>query len=113
MNDRELAELFDSIISNNQPRELEFRLYYDAEGNPVTYASEDLPGDYLIVDQHTYAQGRYDIRIIDGEIVPLKDFVYYSKIIPFDSGTACHPDNARVIEAESTICWSRKTYTAD
>ena len=113
MNDRELAELFDSIISNNQPRELEFRLYYDAEGNPVTYATEDLPGDYLIVDQHTYAQGRYDIKIIDGEVVPLKDFVYYNKIIPSDSGTACHPDNALLIDAESTVFWSTKTYTAD
>ena len=101
------------IISRSKVRKLEFRLYYDTEGNPVTYASEDLPGDYLVVDQHIYAQGRYDIRIIDGEIVPLKDFVYYNKMIPSDSGTACHPNNALIIEPESTACWSTKTYTAD
>jgi hypothetical protein len=113
MNDRELAELFDNIIANNPPAELKFRLYYDAEGNPITYASEDLPGDYLVVDQDTYAQGRYDIKIIDGEIVPLKDFVYYNKMIPSDSGTACHSDNALLIDAASTAFWSTKTYTAD
>jgi hypothetical protein len=113
MNDRELAELFNSIIANNQPAELEFRLYYDAEGNPVTYACEELTGDYLVVDKDTYAQGRYDIRIIDGEIVPLHDFVYYSKMIPSESGTACHSDNALIIESGSTAFWSTKTYTAD
>ena len=113
MNDRELAELFDSIIANNKPTKFEFRLYYDSEGNPVTYASEDLPGDYLVVDQDTYSQGRYDIRIVDGEIVPLRDFVYYNKMIPSDSGTACHPDNALLVEPESTSFWSTKTYTAD
>lgn len=113
MNDRELADLFNNIIANNQPAELEFRLYYDAEGNPITYASEELPGDYLVVDKETYAQGRYDIRIIDGEIVPLRDFVYYNKMIPSVSGTACHLDNALLIEAASTAFWSKKTYTAD
>jgi hypothetical protein len=113
MNDRELADLFNNIVANNRPAELEFRLYYDAEGNPVTYTSEDLPGDYLVVDQDTYAQGRYDIRIIDEEIVPLSDFVSYNKMIPSEDGTACHTNNALLIEPESTAFWSTKTYTAD
>ena len=113
MNEQELAELFNNIVANNKPAALEFRLYYDDAGNPVTCACEDLPGDYLVVDKETYAQGRYDIRIIDGEIVPLRDFVYYNKMIPSESGTACHPNNALLIEAESTIFWNTKTYTAD
>jgi len=112
MNDQELAELFNSIIGDNQSAELEFRLYYDAEGKPITYASEDLPGDYLVVDQNFYAQGRYDIRIIDGEIVFLNEFEYYNKVVPSKSGTACHPDNALLIEPKSTVFWSTKTYTA-
>lgn len=112
MNEQELAELFNSIIADNKPAELEFRLYYDAEGNPVTYTCEvceDLPGNYLVIDQDTYAQGRYNIRIVDGEIVPLSDFVYYNKIAPSKSGTGCHPDNALLIDEKSSSMWSVKT----
>jgi hypothetical protein len=112
MNDNQLAELFNSLISNKNPTKLEFRLYYDGEGNPVTYTSEDLSGDYLVVDQDTYAQGRYDIRIINREIVPLNDFTIYNKMVPADSGTACNPNNALLIEPESTVFWNTKTYTA-
>lgn len=110
MNDRELAELFNSIISNTS-KELEFRLYYDAEGNPIAYSSEDLPGNYLVVTQELYAEGRYDIKIIDGEIIPLSGFTYYNKIVPSDSGIACRADNALIVDPESDCTWGIKTYT--
>lgn len=113
MNEQELVELFNEILANNNPASFEFRLYYDAEGDPLYYACEDLPGEYIIVDQETYAQGRYDIKIIDGEITLLSEFVYYNKMAPSDSGTACHRNNALIIAPDSKTLWSLKTSTAE
>lgn len=113
MNEQELAELFNEILANNTTKSLEFRLYYDTQGNPLCYACEDLPGDYIVIDQETYAQGRYDVKIIDGEITPLSEFVYYNKITPSNSGTACRKDNALIVDPNSKTFWSLKTSTAE
>jgi|TARA_R110000796_G_scaffold30617_3_gene81687 hypothetical protein len=50
-------------------QELERRLYYDKNGDVITYTTEDLDGEYIVVDQSTYQQARTDLKIKDEKII--------------------------------------------
>lgn len=50
--------------------ELEYRLYYDTKGRPVTMASHDYPaGDYVVITQEQYERPNYNVRVTNGTIV--------------------------------------------
>lgn len=74
----------------------EFRVYHDAEGRVLSYSMEDLPGDYIVVDRHTFEQFRFDVRIRDGKIVKINQDASW-RLAPSDSGYACHPGDVSVI----------------
>lgn len=75
---------------------LEYRLYHDENGFPLFFSMEQLPGNYIVVDQKTYLSGPKHIRVIDGKIV-----VYQTsstkKIVPADYGQPCDPTNVCVV----------------
>lgn len=112
MNEQEFIDLLNTMFTKEPAPEIEFRLYYDDDGNPLTYTSENISGNYIVVDSQTYAQGRYDCKIIDGEIVFLSDFTYFNKYIPCKTGVPCNPANSLIVDNESSFYWSLKTYTA-
>jgi len=67
----------------------EFRLYYDEKGRVVCYTCEKLPGNFIIVDNITFAQARPDVRVVDGKITTVVSNAVVSKLMPCDSGQAC------------------------
>jgi len=72
-------------------KELEYRLYYDANGIVKSYSMEELDGEYILIDKETYDLSRYDVTIIDGEIVKPAEYIY-QKIVPSKTGTMCSSD---------------------
>jgi hypothetical protein len=97
-----------------EPRPVFWRLYYDADGKPVQYSMEDLPGTYIDVDPTTYALGNINVRVRDGILVEIF-FQVTNKLVPGNSGFPCHPDNVAVIVAEDQphTKWSKKTYESN
>jgi hypothetical protein len=89
--------------------ELEYRLYYDENGFPLFYSTENLPGIYILVDQETYLNGPKHIRVIDGKIVEAK-IAWTKKIIPSAQGISCHPlDVCIVVDPEQPhVKWKLK-----
>jgi len=67
----------------------EFRLYYNEKGEVVTYSCEKLEGNYIVIDALTFAEARYDIKVINGTISRLIPGQIVSKLIPDNNGTAC------------------------
>tara|TARA_R110000868_G_scaffold194083_1_gene439400 strand:+ start:100 stop:453 length:354 start_codon:yes stop_codon:yes gene_type:complete len=49
----------------------ERRLYYDENGDVITYTMEDLPGNYIVVDRLFFDQVRTDIKVINGNIIKI------------------------------------------
>ena len=47
----------------------EFRLYYDEQGRVVTYTCEKPRGNFIIIDALTFAEGRFDVKVINGKLV--------------------------------------------
>ena len=82
-----------------QPIEIKpvfYRLYHDEQGLPLFFSQEDLPGNYLDLDQTTYNTPHTHIRVIDGKLVTL-DTNVITKITPTTYGVPCHPHDVSIV----------------
>lgn len=90
----------------------EFRLYYDDKGKVVCYTGAKIPGQYIVIDAATFAQGRPDVRVIDGKISTVAPGMVVSKLVPGITGITCSPDDISIIvdDGQQSIKWSLVTY---
>lgn len=93
----------------------EFRLYYDDKGKVVTYTCDKLEGNYIVIDAQTYAEGRPDVRVLDGKIVRISNNAVVSKLVPSNEGQLCAKDDLSIIitTKDKNIekqYWKLKTY---
>lgn len=99
------------------PKPVFYRLYYTDSGNLLFYSMEDLPGNYIEIDQETFARGSLHVRVQDGKIIALPRR-QITKLVPVAAdvdGVACDPQNvAVVVDATQPLVsytkWSLKTY---
>jgi hypothetical protein len=84
---------------------VEYRLYHD-NGKVLFYTCEAPEGTFITVDRQTYAEGRYDVQVVDGQVVrnmaPKPTYLIQST-----TGTCCHPDDVSVITTTG-IYWRMK-----
>ena len=93
-----------------EPLPVSWRLYYDAEGRPITYSMEALPGNYIEIDAETYSRAPVNVRVVDGKLRYIRH-TWSQKLVPSESGTACHScDVSIVVDQEPLQRWSRKLY---
>lgn len=80
----------------------EFRLYYDPEdGRVLFYSMEDLPGEYLVIDRHTFEMHRFDVKVKDGKIIRVKHPASW-KLVPTETAEyACHGRDITIIVDDS------------
>lgn len=92
----------------------EFRLYYDDSGKVLCYTCEKLEGNYIVIDALTYAQGRPDIRVIDGKISTVAPNAVVSKLMPSDQGQRCLTEDISIVVDDlysgKTTKWKLVTY---
>lgn len=63
---KELAEAFNNILPVPLV-ELEYRLYYDATGKPISMSSHNHPiGQYVVITRHHYDSANYNCRVDNG-----------------------------------------------
>ena len=84
-----------------------YRLYYDAQGNPLFYSQEDLPGNYVDVTREIYVNPPTHLRVVNNNIVVL-DTTSVKRLYPTTGGTPCHPMDISIVvkETEPNITWS-------
>ena len=106
----------DRVIIFEAPKIIppEFRLYYDETGRVICYTCEKLQGNYIIIDKDTFAEGRPDIRVVDGKISKIKPKAVISKLVNGNTGMRCAADDISVAVDEkyngNTIQWELMTY---
>lgn len=89
---------FWSILHNApEPKPIFYRLYYDDAGLPIIYSMEDLPDNYIEVDQATYVLAPFNVRVINGQLTYIKPAITIKKLQPGIDGTACDPRDVCVV----------------
>ena len=83
----------------------EFRLYYDDTGAVICYTGDkSIEGNYIVIDAHTFAAARPDVRVIDGRISNVAPNAVVYKLMPDKiEGKDCHLEDISVLVDESYI----------
>lgn len=91
----------------------EFRLYYDERGNVLFYTCEKPEGNYVVIDSDTYAQGRPDLKVIDGKLAGAISGLVVSKLVQDNNGTTCASEDLSIVvdsSYDNITKWKLKTY---
>lgn len=92
----------------------ECRLYYDETGRVICYTCEKLAGNFIVVDTAVFAQGRPDVRVIDGKISTVQSGAIVSKLIASHDGIRCLSEDISIVvtdEYSGTVAkWKLNTY---
>jgi len=88
------------------------RLYHDAQGMPLFYSMEDLPGLYIDVDPIAYVTASMTVRVVAGQLVKININSQSKKLVPISPGTCCDPQDICVVVDAVQIHtqWSLKNY---
>lgn len=91
----------------------EFRLYYDERGNVLFYTCEKPDGNYVVIDADTFAQGRPDLKVIEGKVAGAITGSIVSKLVQDDEGISCATQDISIIvdsSYDNITKWKLKTY---
>jgi len=77
-----------------------YRLYYNEQGQPLCYTMEDLPGNYIEIDQEMFARSPSNIQVCDGKIIKIT-WQTTAKLAPTDTGTPCTPTDVSIVVSET------------
>jgi hypothetical protein len=102
-------EFWAILLDVPPPAPIFYRAYYNSDGWVETYSMEDLPGNYIEVDQPTYVISPR-ARVVDGKLCVVKPASTVNKLVPSVTGTPCHPqDICLVANQEPNTKWSLKS----
>ena len=88
-----------------EPSPVFYRLYYKDDGTPIIYSMEDLPGNYIEVDQQTYVVATFNVQVVNKQLIFKQPVTTVNKLQPTNFGTACDPrDICIVVSAEQPNC---------
>ena len=97
-------------LPQESPKPAFYRLYYDDQGYLLFYSMENVPGNYIEIDQVTFAAGSPRVQVVNGQLRHIKtDGV--SKLIPADQGQLCDPRDVCVVvdtNLPTGIFWQHK-----
>ena len=113
MDHEEFAKLFNQTVAKVKIKvDYEYRLYYNIDtGKPLAYTTEVLNGEnYLVISKQEYAESRYDILVIDGELRTLNSIEQWTKLVPDKHGISTRADNVMIVDNNGSAKWRLKTY---
>jgi len=91
-------EFWSILQAAPEPIPIFYRLYYNNDGSPIIYTMEDLPGNYIEVDQETYVLASFNVKVIDNKLIWIDPVITVKKLQPTDLiGTACDPRDMCVV----------------
>ena len=113
MTEEEFFGIWNSQTQQTHP-DPEYRLYHDENGFPLFFSTEDLLGNYIVVDQATFLGGSRSIRVIDGKL-KIYQTSFGKKLAPAPYGQACDSRNVCVIvdENQTHTKWALKHQEKD
>lgn len=115
MTETEQQTFFITLFEAPKVAPVEFRLYYDSEGNVLFYTCDKPEGNFITVDKETFAAANPHVRVINGKISRASVNQMFCKLVPDDiDGILCAADDISLIIDESddveSTRWKFKVY---
>ena len=92
----------------------EFRLYYDDKGDVICYTCDKLEGTYIVVEPVVFAQGRFDIKVINGKLQEKINGIVLSILELGTQGVRTSSEDVSIVVSDdytgSTNTWELKHY---
>lgn len=89
----------------------EFRLYYDDKGQVICYTCENLEGNFVVIDNLTFAEARPDVRVVDGKLVKNTAGSVVSRLYKDTEGVLCELEDISIITITNGQYWKLRTTT--
>jgi hypothetical protein len=104
-------EFWAALAPAEEPVAVSYRLYYDDQGLPLFYSMQDEPGNYIEIDQITYASPPAHARVVDGKLKTLT-MNPIAKLVPGNTGIACDVNDVCIVVTEDSphTKWSIKKH---
>jgi hypothetical protein len=51
-----------------EPKPVDYRIYYNEQGELLFYSMEDVPGTYLTIDAETFSRSATNVVVQDGQL---------------------------------------------
>lgn len=100
------------VAEETVPEPVEFRLYYKDDGSVDFYTCDKPDGKFILIDKNTFAEMRYDIKVVDGKIVKVVPGMTVSKLKPDDEGqSTAKTDISVVVNSDYTDQQKWKLHT--
>jgi len=81
-----------------EPTPVFYRCYYLDDGTVDFYTMEDLPGNYIEIDQSAYIRAAKPARVVNGQIEIVRPKISVQKLVRTESqGTQCHHQDVSVV----------------
>lgn len=89
----------------------QYRCYHDAQGRPLQYTTEHLPGTWIEVNAKEFSLASRHMRVRDGRLIPWRSEIR-QKLCPGSAGTACAIAHVAITvpETEPYQRWHTRTY---
>jgi hypothetical protein len=75
-------------------------------GDVDFYTMEDLPGNYIEVDQQVYVLAPQPARVVDGKLIITRPKTVVQKLQPKSTGTLCHKQDVSVVVEDNGTYWN-------
>jgi hypothetical protein len=85
------------VAEETVPEPVEFRLYYKDDGSVEFYTCDKPIGNFIVIDKNTFAEMRYDIRVVEGKIVKIVPGMTVSKLKPDVEGQSTAKTDISVV----------------
>ena len=90
-------------------KQVSYRCYYLDDGTVDFYTMEDLPGNYIEVEQSIYVLAPKPARVVNGCLEIIKPKVTVQKLAPAEHGTQCHQHDVSVVVSHNGTYWNYQT----
>lgn len=93
-----------------EPKTPSYRCYYLDDGYVDFYTMEDLPGNYIEVEQSVYVLAPKPAQVVDGALVITKPKLFVEKLSPANVGIQCHKHDVSVVVNNNGMYWDYQKY---
>lgn len=84
---------------------LEYRLYYDSAGKLITYSTEILNHEYIVITKEQYAEARSDVIVKNKKIIRTDRLTLVYVLEKSTDGVSCSKYDINIIDNNNSQYW--------